>query len=127
MEELRDIKGIVEVSDYSLYYLLGIIGFSVVVILVTVLWIYRRSHAYKAPLKRQEALRQLKLLGFNDTKQSVYDFTRLAHYVVLESQEHELNALLRELETYKFKKEVPPLDSALTGRMKKFIREAEHG
>ncbi|OQX59899.1 MAG: hypothetical protein B5M52_01930 [Helicobacteraceae bacterium 4484_230] len=127
MEGLRDIKGIVEVTDYSFYYLLMTIGIVVVILALSAIWAYRRKSVYKKPQKCKEALRQLKKIDFRDTKQSVYDFTRLAHYAAPERLKAQLDAILKDLEQYKFKKEVSRIDKAVQKRIKTFIREVENG
>jgi hypothetical protein len=127
VEGLRDIKGIVEVTDNSFYYFLATsVSVALAVILIGLL-IYRHKKVDTTQEKRQAALQQLKSIDFTDVKQSVYDFTLYAHYAVPESQELPLKRLLHDLEHYKYKKEVPQLDSETLKRMKQFIREAEHG
>jgi len=127
MEGLRDIKGIVEVTDYSFYYLLLIVAVALFLLFLAAVWIYRRKSMHKMPQKRAEALRQLKKIDFTDTKQCVYDFTRLAHYAATERLGAQLDAILKDLERYKFKKEVPKIDKEVVKKMKSFIREAENG
>ena len=127
MEKLRDIKGIVEVPDHSFYLLLLAIGIVVAVVVLLGIWVYRRNGRYKMPIKRKVALQQLKALDFSDTKRCVYDFTRLAHYAAPKRLKAQLDTVLKELEQYKFKKEVLQLDRSAVKRMKAFIREAERG
>ena len=127
MEELRDIKGIVEVTDYSLYYLLGTVGISVIVLIVIAVMFYKYL-SKKAPLTQKKvAYELLKKFEFGDAKESVYTFSHLAQYAVNDTQRRELEELLAELEVYKFKKEVPELDEKLKAKMKKFIKEQRRG
>jgi len=127
MEQLRDIKGLVEVTDYSLYYLLGLIGAGVILFFILGYLLYKRV-TKKVPMTQQKlAKKLLKELKIEDTKESIYDFSRLAQYAVNEQNEAELVSILSELESYKYKKEMPKLDEALKKRMQKFIEEVARG
>ena len=127
MEELRDIKGLVEVTDYSLYYFIGVVAVVLLLLVVLSLLLYR-YFTKKEPLTKQKvAIALLEKFEFGDAKQSAYDFTHLANYAVTETERKELEQLLEELEPYKFKKEVPELDAALKSRMQAFIKELSRG
>jgi len=127
MEQLRDIKGLVEVSDYSFYYLLGIIGITVLLILVIGLLLYKML-TKKVPMTQQKmAMELLKKFEVHDAKQSAYEFSHLAQYAVSDDQRQQLETLLKELEVYKFKKEVPELDGELKERLQSFVKELSRG
>lgn len=127
MEQLRDIKDLVEVTDYSLYYLLGVLGVGAIVVLLLAFYIYQFIHK-KVPLTQQKmAVELLKKLDIDDAKESAYTFSHLAQYAVGEAQNETLQEILSALEPYKYKKEVPPLDAALKEKMQKFIKELGHG
>jgi len=127
MEELRDIKGLVEVTDYSLYYLLGIAAVSAVIVLLLALLLYRYLKKKEPMTPKKKAIELLEKFEFGDAKESAYAFTHLANYAVSDDQRRELEQLLKELETYKFRKEVPVLDDALKKRIEKFIKETGRG
>ncbi|MGB5964040.1 MAG: hypothetical protein WBF77_03255 [Sulfurimonadaceae bacterium] len=127
MEELRDIKGLVEVTDYSMYYLLGIVGITVIILILLGVLLYRYLTKKEPLTQKKVAMELLEKFEFGDAKQSVYEFSHLAQYAVNESQRKELEQLLTELEPYKFKKEVPELDDALKEKMQAFIEEQRRG
>ena len=127
MEELRDIKGIVEVTDYSLYYLLGVVGVGTIVLIVLTVLLYKYLTKKDLLTQKKVAMDLLKKFEFGDAKESVYEFSHLAQYAVNDTQRKELEELLAELEVYKFKKEVPELDAELKAKMKKFIKEQRRG
>jgi len=82
----------------------------------------------KEPLTQKKvAMDLLEKFEFGDAKQSAYEFSHLAQYAVTDSQRRELEELLAELETYKFKKEVPELDEVLKAKMQRFIKEQRRG
>lgn len=126
MEQLRDIKPIVEVPDASLWWLLLLVAVSLLFLGLLAAW-FVRLRRKRIDRYRAEALRRLSNLEWEETKQSVYDFTLLARYAVTPKTEATLEELLRELEPYKFKKEVPPLDAQTRARMETFIKEVRRG
>ena len=127
MEKLHDIKGIVEVTDYSFYYLLATVGVSVMVLIVIGVMLYKYLTKKDMLTQKKVAMDLLEKFEFGDTKESVYEFSHLAQYAVNDTQRRELEELLAELELYKFKKEVPELDEELKAKMKKFIKEQRRG
>ena len=127
MEELRDIKGLVEVTDYSLYYFLGIVGTAVIVLILMGILLYKYLTKKDTLTQKKVAMDLLDKFEFGDAKESAYTFSHLAQYAVNESQRRELEELLAELEVYKFKKEVPELDEALKAKMQAFIKEQKRG
>ena len=127
MEELHDIKGIVEVTDYSLYYFLATVGVSVMVLIVVGIMLYKYLSKKDLLTQKKVAMELLKKFEFGDAKESVYEFSHLAQYAVNDTQRKELEELLTELERYKFKKDVPELDEKLKAKMKKFIKEQRRG
>ena len=127
MEELRDIKGLVEVSDHSLYYLSGVVAAAFLLLVVLGVLIYKYLNKKEPLTQKQVAMALLEKFEFGDAKQSAYEFSHLAQYAVSETQRKELEELLAELEHYKFKKEVPELDAALKSRMQAFIKGLSRG
>ncbi len=127
MEQLRDIKGLVEVTDYSFYYLLGLIGLGVV-LLIAVAWIVYKKITKKAPLTQKKlAMELLEKFETGDAKETAYAFSHLAQYAVNDDKRTRLQALLDELEVYKYKKEVPELDVRLKKEIEQFAKELSHG
>lgn len=124
--QLRDIRPIVDVPDHSLWLFTALIAGALLLLAALALRFLRRRKKRVDP-KREEALRRLNALDFADTKSAVYDFSLLGHFVTVPETEGAFRTLLAELETYKFKKEVPPLDAALKARMQAFIQEARRG
>ena len=127
MEQLRDIKGLVEVTDYSFYYLLGLVGVAVVILLVLGILLYKRL-TRKVPMTQQNLAKALlKKFEIGDAKESAYEFSHLAQYAVSDEQRQALQEILSELEQYKYKKEVPELDGALKEKMKQFVKDVSRG
>ena len=127
MEQLKDIKGLVEVSDYSLYYLLGVVSIVVVLLMVLGFFIYRFLNKKERMTQQKLARSELKHFKVSDAKESAYRFSHLAQYAADEAQQAKLDEILKDLELYKYKKEVPELDAALKEKMEQFIKEVSHG
>jgi len=127
MEQLRDIKGLVEVTDYSLYYLLTLIGLAVVILAVVSFFIYKLLSKKEKTTQQKLAREKFKDFILDGSKESLYQFTHLAKYAVSDKQKEALDEILIALETYKYKKEMPVLDDALKIKMEQFIKEVRHG
>ena len=124
MEELRDIKGFVEVPDESFFYLI-LSGFAVGLLLALLVWLvlWLRKPKRKSKKLSAKALAKLELqkIEFSDTKEAVYSFSENAQ--VISPNYPALLDLLPKLEEYKFKKEVPELSSEDIEKMKSIIKE----
>jgi hypothetical protein len=124
MEELRDIKGFVEVPDESFFYLIlsGVaVGLLLALLVWLVLWLRKPKRKSKRLSPKELAKLELKKIDFSDTKEAVYSFSENGQIV---SPEHPaLLDLLPKLEAYKFKKDVPELSSDDIEKMKSIIKE----
>ncbi len=124
MEELRDIKGFVEVPDESFFYL--VLTFFVLGLLLAFLgwlyvWLRKPKRRSKKLSPKDLAKLELQKIDFSDTKEAVYSFSENAQMV---SPEHPaLLSLLPTLEAYKFKKEVPKLSDEDKKMMQSIIKE----
>ena len=125
MEQLRDIKGLVAVEDYSFYIFLGVLGTAILFLLLAAFLIYR-YFTKKTPMSQKKlAIERLKKLNLDNTKESIYAFSHLAQYAADDDQR--LQKLLLALEPYKYRKEAPELDKALLKEMQEFIKEVSRG
>ena len=124
MEELRDIKGFVEVPDESFFYLI-LSGFAVGLLLALlvwlVLWLRKPKRKSKRLSPKELAKLELQKIDFSNTKEAVYSFSENAQ--VISPNHPALLELLPKLEEYKFKKEVPELSSEDIEKMKSIIKE----
>ena len=110
---LHDIKPIVDVNEYSFYYLLGVIGIAILVVLglmyLGYIW-YKKRNAFN---QREHHLNLLNELDLSDTKQSAYMISVYCHTFKDDSPRHTemFNNLSQRLEPYKYKKSVEKFDS----------------
>ncbi|XOB62936.1 hypothetical protein ACMC56_03820 [Campylobacterota bacterium DY0563] len=112
MDEIKinDIKELVDIPDYSLYIymFLWIIGSLVVFILIFILIRYFLTRKKN---KKKEYYTILKNLDLSDSKTAAYTITKYARLISQSDREKKLsNELIEELESYKYKKDVEPLN-----------------
>ncbi|MFK5881243.1 MAG: hypothetical protein QM482_03430 [Sulfurospirillum sp.] len=120
MEKLRDIKGIVEVQDYSMYYLLGYI-FLAILLFVAIFYLLTRPRKRKKPSRKEMALKALKTIDYSNPKDLAYIFTLNIPFFIVPQNEKEIESLLEKLRIYKYKKYIPRMDEELKNSIKKII------
>ncbi|WP_373036087.1 hypothetical protein [Sulfurimonas sp.] len=114
---LHDIKPIVDIQEYSLYYFIGI---TLVVLLLAsglIYFIYKWLKAKKAFNVRAEHFKIINELNLSDTKNAAYTITSLGLTFKDDSERHSemYDNLVHRLESYKYKKEVDEFDSEVMG------------
>jgi len=122
LAQLKDIKPIVDVVDYSFYYLLALIICVSVVIIFILYKYFTRVKKTKQPSRRKIALNRLKTLDFTNTKEVVYTFSVDGYVFINEKNKQMFEDIEKELETYKYKKDVKRLSNDLQEKIKKFIK-----
>jgi len=123
MEQLRDIKDIVEVHEHSLETLIGIVILSLLVIGI-VLYLYKNRRRRRKRLSPKEiALNSLKSIDYDNPKDIAYRFTTNGFLFINENNQKEYKDIEKELLVYKYKKDVPQVDKGLENRIKMFIKE----
>lgn len=123
MEELKDIKGIIEVPDYSLWILLSIIIGVLLLIILAIYFFKNKRKKRKKPTLKQIAMKNLKEINFEDTKGAVYSFCENFQYFIDEKNKVSFEQLQKELEMYKYKKEIEKLSDEEKNRMRNMIKE----
>ena len=114
MIPIKDIKPNVEIVDY---YFLAFIVLMVISIIAVIIFLLKRKKTKKFNL--------LKDLDFNDAKKTAYDFTLLARNFVNENNQKEYEEIVKMLEKYKYKKEVPPLDNEVKEKIISFLKDID--
>ena len=123
MEELKDIKGIIDVPDYSLWILLSIIVCVIFSLVLAIYFFKNRRKKRKKPTLKQIAMKNLKEINFDDTKCAVYTFCENFQYFIDEKNKESFEQLQKELEIYKYKKEVEKLSEVQINKIKSMIKE----
>lgn len=109
---LHDIKTIVEVEEYSFYYLLGISTIAVVVLLGVIYLAYKYFKNRNIYNERKEHFKILTTLDLSDTKKSAYAITLYGATFKDDGdrQKGMYQNLTDRLEIYKYKKSVDDFD-----------------
>ncbi|MDX1808806.1 MAG: hypothetical protein R3331_04660 [Sulfurospirillaceae bacterium] len=120
LEKLRDIKGIVQVTDYSFIYLIAICLIILLIISIAI-YMYLQPRRRKKPTQKALSLMKLKNINFENQKDVAYTFCLNAIYFLNEKNESKYRELAEKLEIFKYKKEIPMLDIDLKTEIKDFI------
>ncbi len=122
MEGLRDIKDVVEVQEHSLAMLIALIA-TVLFFLGVALYLFKnRRRRRKKPTAKEIALQKLQNLDYSNPKEVVYTFEAEGELFVNEKNQEDFNKIKKELEIYKYKRDVPPLDEVAKKEIEQFIK-----
>lgn len=122
MEELRDIKGLVEVTEYSLETLIALTLLSLALLAMGLYLFKNRRRRRKKPTTKEMALMRLKSINYEDTKEVAYRFSTDGYLWLDERNQDAFEQIEKALIIYKYKKEIPPLEKNLKNRIKIFIK-----
>jgi len=114
---LHDIKTIVEVQEYSMYYLLSIITLSIIVIGVLAYLLYKFIQKRNIYNQRKEHYKLLSSIDLSDTKKAAYALS-LYGYTFAKDGERQTGMyqnISARLEQYKYKKDVEKFDEETLG------------
>jgi len=115
--QLHDIKPLLEVQEYSLYYLILFVVFSAILIfgaLYLGIKYFKNRNKYDVRVEHFKLLNQLNL---SDTKKSAYGITKYGATYKDDSKRHSemYKNLVDRLEQYKYKKDVEKFDNEVLG------------
>ncbi len=109
---LHDIKPLLEIQEYSFYYLLALIAVGVIIVSALGYLLYKFIQRRNRFNIRAEHLKLLNTLDLSDAKAAAYEITQLGA-TFKDDSERNLNAyetLVEHLENYKYKKYVSGFD-----------------
>ena len=114
---LHDIKEIVEVQEYSFYYLLGAVFLSLVVLVVLGFLLYKYIQKINAYNERKEHFKFLNSLDLTDTKNAAYAISKYGVTFANDGQrESEMyKNITSRLEQFKYKQYVEEFDKETLG------------
>jgi len=122
VEELKDIKDIVEVHEHSFIIFLGIIIIALCLLGIALYLFKNRRKRRKQPTEKESALIKLKNLDYSNTKEVVYTFEEQSLVLLNEKNREVFHQIKKGLEIYKYKKEIPPLDEKIKEQIETFIK-----
>ncbi len=114
---LHDIKPLLEVQEYSLYYFLGTVLVGLILLLGIAYIVYIFIQKRNAFNIRKEYIKNIKNLDFNDTKKTAYALSLYGDIFKDDSPRHTemYKNLTQRLESYKYKKTVESFDKETKG------------
>ena len=122
MEELKDIKPLVTIIDDVLVNSF-LIGLLIVIVVLCGYFLYKFFKKNKKPTKREQSVLILKSFNFEDDDKNIaYLFTKHGFVTVEEHFKDEFLKIVRQLEQYKYKKDIPKIDNELKEQMKDYIK-----
>jgi hypothetical protein len=111
MDELRDIKPLMQIPDYSYYLFWGGVIILILLGIVVLFFLLKRYYKTKGLTQRQQDFASLKNLDWSNPKKSAYAVTLLGRRLCNDQRSQEIfSQILPMLEQYKYKKEVPSVD-----------------
>ncbi len=123
MEELRDIRGLEEISDLSFYLFIGASIFVLLIIGLLIFLFYRHFKSKRDQNIREEVLDRLENVNFDNPKEAAYDITKYGRFLVENEQSEKIFLELeKKLERYKFTKEVSKIDKDTINQYDLFIK-----
>ena len=124
LKNLKDIKPPVEISDYSLWVFIAVILLALVIFAI-VAYILKRKLRKKRRFFKSDlelARERIEAIDYSNPKSVAYTFIEDVSKFVEPNRSQEYNSILRELEDYKYKKEVPQMSEELQAKIKNFIK-----
>lgn len=109
---LHDIKPLIEIQEYSLYYFIVIVSIVSLIILGALYLLYKYFRDRKKYNKRKAHFAIITVLDLNDTKQTAYDLTAYGATFKNDTPGHlkQFELMVEKLENYKYKKSVEAFD-----------------
>jgi len=114
---LHDIKPLVAIHEYSLYYFLALVLLGLLVLAGIIYLIVKYFQARNAFNIRKEHFELINQVDFKDAKRSAYDLTFYgATFANDTPQMHNMyEKMFAKLEAYKYKKDVDEIDDETRG------------
>ena len=114
---LHDIKPLLEIEEYSLYYLLGVSAVVLFLLFALVYLLLKWLKSRNAFNIRKEHYRLINAVDLSDAKKAAYDITFYGNTFSEDSPRHSemYQNLVERLESYKYRKSVASIDNEVIG------------
>ncbi len=111
MEQLRDIRGLEEIPDISLYFFILMVLFILLIIGGLGVMLYRHFSTKKGDITKKEVRKRLEEVDLENSKKAAYLITKYARYLAEDERSRKIFMQLEEkLKKYKYVKNPPPLE-----------------
>ncbi len=120
---LHDIKPLIEIQEYSIYYFSGLVFIAFVVIIGLGYLAYKYIQNRNSFNIRAEHLKLLKQLDLSDAKKAAYEVTHYGATFAQDSEQHQrtYENLVDELQRYKYKKNVEAFEAQTKEHIDNYI------
>lgn len=120
---LHDIKPLIDVPEYSLYYLIVTVVVGIVLFALLIFTLVRFLKNKNKFSLRKEHLKLLNAVEFSDAKQAAYDITFYAGSFQNDSPQHKeaYESLQNHLQTYKYRKDVDSFDEETKSSLENYM------
>ncbi len=110
---LHDIKPLIEIHEYSLYYFIGVCILVALILAGFIYLLYKWYKNKKIFNKRAHDFKMLHAIKYVNSKKAAYDLTLYGATFADDSQRHQkaYENMLEKLEQYKYKKDVENFDA----------------
>ena len=114
---LHDIKPLLEVQEYSLYYLLGASTLAAFILSAVIYLVLKWLKSRNAFNIRKEHFKLLNAVDISNAKKAAYDITFYGNTFSDDSPRHSemYKNVVERLESYKYKKSVDAIDGEVVG------------
>ena len=119
IDQLKDIKPLIEIPDHSIYIYYGLISIAIMIFIFFIYILVKRLLSMKKKNKAKEYLEVLNNISWNGSKKAAYQITKYGRLLATDDRRKELfTQLLPLLEKYKYKKEVEKIDDETINQFK---------
>jgi len=121
--KLHDIKPLVEIQDDSLYYFLGLVGLTLLVLITLAYFLFKWYKHKNSFSIRKEHLKFLKKLDMENAKLASYQITSYGATFKNDSDQHlrTFEELIENLQEYKYKKNVQDFDEETKNKIRNYL------
>ena len=127
LDKLKDIKPPVEITGYSYNELFMIVGATILalVLVALIVYLFTKRHKKRVKLTReQKALKALKELKIEPSKEMLYTFSENAKIVTKdEDKKARLEKILQKLEAFKYNPNAPKPSNEILQEIREFIKD----
>ena len=120
---LHDIKPLMPMHDYTLYFLAGAAAVAMLFLGLAVYLMLRRWRRFRRENRRKKCYEALERVDFGDAKTAAYAVTEFGRCFASDSPRlaEAYRNLTERLEAYKYRKTVPPIDEETRGYYRIFL------
>ncbi len=123
--EMNDIFPLVDVPDNSVYLFFTLLFIALLSLGVGLYSLYKKFRVEKIS-REKKYIEIVKNCDFKTTKQSLYQISYYGHLLAKTVEEKQaIEAIVTELSSYKYKKEVPEISDEIKEKLVSFLHRVE--